>query len=60
MRAECSFPSKCIRKRPDKRVSISHPQGGSSVTAFNGEVGWLSIRNGVHMHDRPGTRSRAH
>jgi hypothetical protein len=34
---------------PDKRVSISHPQGGESVTAFNGEVGWLTIRNGVHM-----------
>jgi hypothetical protein len=23
-------------------------QGGESVTAFNGEVGWLSIRNGFH------------
>lgn len=33
---------------PDKRVSISHTQGGESVTAFNGEVGWLSIRNGMH------------
>jgi photosynthetic reaction center cytochrome c subunit len=34
---------------PDKRISIAHPQGGESVTAFNGEVGWLTIRNGVHI-----------
>jgi photosynthetic reaction center cytochrome c subunit len=33
---------------PDKRVSISHMQGGNSVTAFNGQAGWLSITNGVH------------
>jgi len=43
------FPIEVYSEAPDKRVSISHPQGGSSVTAFNGEVGWLSIRNGVHM-----------
>ena len=43
------FPIEVYSEAPDKRVSISHPQGGSSVSAFNGEVGWLSIRNGVHM-----------
>jgi photosynthetic reaction center cytochrome c subunit len=38
---------------PDKRVSISHPQGGDSVTAFNGEAGWLKVRNGLHMMTSP-------
>jgi photosynthetic reaction center cytochrome c subunit len=33
---------------PDKRISISHPPNGESVTAFNGEVGWLSLRGGIH------------
>jgi len=42
---------------PDKRVSISHPQGGSSVTAFNGEVGWLTIPNGVHRMTAPERQS---
>ena len=42
------YPIEVYSEAPDKRISISHPQGGSSVTAFNGEVGWLSIRNGVH------------
>jgi hypothetical protein len=26
---------------PDKRVSVAHLEGGTSVTAFNGEVGWM-------------------
>ncbi len=47
------FPIEVYSEAPDKRVSISHPEGGSSVTAFNGEVGWLSIRNGVHMMTAP-------
>jgi hypothetical protein len=42
------FPIEVYSEAPDKRVSISHMQGGESVTAFNGEVGWLSIRNGFH------------
>lgn len=42
------YPIEVYSEAPDKRISISHPQGNSSVTAFNGEVGWLSIRNGVH------------
>jgi photosynthetic reaction center cytochrome c subunit len=42
------FPIEVYSEGPDKRVSISHPGGGSSVTAFNGEVGWLTIPNGVH------------
>jgi photosynthetic reaction center cytochrome c subunit len=43
------FPIEVYSQGPDKRISISHPQGGESVTAFNGEVGWLTIRNGIHM-----------
>jgi photosynthetic reaction center cytochrome c subunit len=42
------FPIEVYSEAPEKRVSISHPQGGASVTAFNGEVGWLSIPGGVH------------
>jgi hypothetical protein len=34
---------------PDKRISISHPHSGPSVTAFNGEVGWLTVAGGVHQ-----------
>jgi len=33
---------------PEKRVSVTKMPNGSSVTAFNGEVGWLSIPSGVH------------
>jgi len=33
---------------PDKRVSIAHMNGGDSVTAFNGQVGWLTFPGGVH------------
>jgi photosynthetic reaction center cytochrome c subunit len=47
------FPIEVYSEAPDKRISITHPQGGSSVTAFNGEVGWLSIRNGFHVMTAP-------
>jgi photosynthetic reaction center cytochrome c subunit len=43
------YPIEVYSEGPDKRVSISHPQGGDSVTAYNGEVGWLTIRNGIHL-----------
>jgi photosynthetic reaction center cytochrome c subunit len=43
------YPIEVFSEAPDKRVSVSHPKsGGTSVTAFNGDVGWLSIPNGVH------------
>lgn len=42
------FPIEVFSEAPDKRVSISHMQSGPSVTAFNGEAGWLTIPNGVH------------
>jgi photosynthetic reaction center cytochrome c subunit len=47
------YPIEVYSEAPDKRVSITHPQGGSSVTAFNGEVGWLSIRDGFHRMTAP-------
>lgn len=43
------YPIEVYSKAPDKRASISHPKGGSNVTAFNGQVGWLSIPGGVHL-----------
>jgi len=47
------YPIEVYSEAPDKRVSVSHPQGSSSVTAFNGEVGWLSIRDGFHRMTGP-------
>jgi len=47
------YPIEVYSQAPNKRISVAHPQGRSSVTAFNGEVGWLSIPNGVHMMTAP-------
>jgi hypothetical protein len=47
------FPIQVFSVAPDKRVSISHMQNGPSVTAFNGEVGWLTIPRGVHRMSAP-------
>jgi photosynthetic reaction center cytochrome c subunit len=38
-----TFPADVYSKAPDKRVSIMHLQGGDSVTAFDGQRGWLSV-----------------
>jgi photosynthetic reaction center cytochrome c subunit len=43
-----NYPIEVYSEAPDKRISISHPPNGESVTAYNGEVGWLTIRGGVH------------
>jgi photosynthetic reaction center cytochrome c subunit len=42
------YPIEVYSEAPDKRVSITHPPSGSSVTGFNGQTGWMSIPNGVH------------
>jgi hypothetical protein len=34
---------------PDKRVSVVHMKNGDSVTAFNGQQGWLSIPARTHV-----------
>jgi len=47
------YPIEVYSQAPNRRISVAHPQGRSSVTAFNGEVGWLSIPNGVHMMTAP-------
>ncbi|MGB7494516.1 MAG: c-type cytochrome [Candidatus Acidiferrum sp.] len=41
-------PIEVYSEASDKRISISHMQDGESVTAFNGEVGWLTMRGGIH------------
>jgi hypothetical protein len=42
------FPIEVYSEAPEKRLSITHLQSGPSVTAFNGEVGWLTTPGGVH------------
>jgi hypothetical protein len=42
------YPIEVYSEAPEKRVSITHPPSGASVTAFNGQMGWMSIPNGVH------------
>ena len=42
-------PIEIYAEAPDKRISISHPHSGPSVTAFNGEVGWLTTPGGVRQ-----------
>jgi len=37
------FPIEVYSEAPEKRVSITHLPKGESVTAFNGELGWLSM-----------------
>jgi photosynthetic reaction center cytochrome c subunit len=38
-----SFPAEVYSKAPDKRVSVMHLKDGESVTAFDGQRGWLSV-----------------
>ena len=42
------YPVEVYSEAPEKRVSIAHPSRGDSITAFNGEVGWLSMPNGFY------------
>ena len=46
--AGTQYPVEVYSEVPEKRVSITHPSRGDSVTAFNGEAGWLSMPNGFH------------
>ena len=41
------YPIEIYSQAPDNRVSISHLPSGPSVTAFNGEAGWLSTPTGI-------------
>ena len=42
------YPIEIYSEAPEKRVSISHPSFGESVTAFTGQAGWLATPRGVH------------
>jgi photosynthetic reaction center cytochrome c subunit len=41
------FPIEIDSQAPNKRVSTSHMGPNASVTAYNGETGWLSTPNGI-------------
>jgi photosynthetic reaction center cytochrome c subunit len=43
-----TYPIEVYSVTPDKRISISHPPNAESVTAYNGEVGWLTLRGAIH------------
>lgn len=42
------YPIEIYSEAPEKRLSISHPSFGESITAFNGQAGWLTTPRGVH------------
>jgi photosynthetic reaction center cytochrome c subunit len=42
------FPIEVYAKAPDKRLSVMHTPRGESVTAFNGQSGWLSGMGPLH------------
>jgi hypothetical protein len=42
------YPIDIYAEVPEKRVSIAHNPRGESVTAFNGEAGWLAMPNNMH------------
>ena len=43
------FPVEVYSKGPDKRLSIMHLKGGDSITAFDGNQGWLGVPGRTHM-----------
>jgi photosynthetic reaction center cytochrome c subunit len=48
------FPIEVYCEAPDKRVSVSHLEGWTSVTAFNGQVGWMQGTPGkLHRMSAP-------
>jgi photosynthetic reaction center cytochrome c subunit len=42
-------PIDVYAQAPDKRLSVSHMKTGDSITAFNGQQGWLSIPSRTHI-----------
>ncbi len=45
-----TFPAEVYSKAPDKRASTMHLKGGDSVTAFDGQRGWMGFPGRpVHM-----------
>jgi photosynthetic reaction center cytochrome c subunit len=48
-----NVPIEIYSKEPDKRVSVTHTPDGDSITAFDGQEGWLGIL-GHPLHDMHG------
>ena len=44
-----SVPIDLYAKAPDKRLSAVHMKDGDSLTAFDGQQGWLSVPTRTHM-----------
>jgi photosynthetic reaction center cytochrome c subunit len=42
------YPIEIYSEAPEKRVSLSHASFGESITAFNGQAGWLTTPRGIH------------
>jgi photosynthetic reaction center cytochrome c subunit len=42
-------PIEIYSEAPNKRLSTSHMGANASVTAYNGETGWLSTPNGIRL-----------
>src|SRR5215469_10969586 len=42
------YPIEVYSEGPERRVSVSHPSFGDSITAYNGQAGWLSTARGMH------------
>jgi photosynthetic reaction center cytochrome c subunit len=42
-------PIDVYAQAPDKRVSVMHAKNGDSITAFNGQQGWLGIPGRTHI-----------
>ncbi len=51
-------PIELYAKAPDKRMSVSHSDRGDSITAFDGQSGWLGTR-GRPSRDMSGQESDA-
>jgi hypothetical protein len=43
------FPVEVYSKGPEKRISIMHLKSGDSITAFDGNQGWLGVPGRTHM-----------
>jgi outer membrane lipoprotein-sorting protein len=43
------FPVEVFAQAPGKRFSVTHLSNGESVTAFDGNQGWLSVPGRVHI-----------
>jgi photosynthetic reaction center cytochrome c subunit len=52
-------PIEVFAKAPDKRMSVTHMASGESITAFDGQGGWLGGGNGHPARDMSGQEAEA-